>query len=167
VGAQRVAWRAVLADDVRRPFDDRGLDSDLLWAERRVALLWSAHRLADRHVVDRAELAGEAIATWPGTTAAEVAHWTGTDLAHHDWLPGPAVRDVMQFTGNVRLGQAIGFAPLSLLGDYLPTGVTAVATTGLSDSELHVVWSTTTTSPDVARFVRHAAEHAAELLVSA
>jgi DNA-binding transcriptional LysR family regulator len=138
-----------------------------LWTERRVALLSSVHRLAGRHVVDRTELAGEVIAIWPGTTAAETAHWTGTDLAHHDWLPGPEVRDVAQLTGNVRLGQTIGFAPLSLIGDHLPAGVVAVATTGLSDSELHVVWTTATISPDVARFVRHATEHAAELLVSA
>jgi DNA-binding transcriptional LysR family regulator len=148
---------------LRRPFEDRGLDSDLLWTEPRVTLLSAGHALASRTVLERAELAGETIATWPGTTAAETAHWSGTDLARHDWLPGPAIQDVAQLIGNVRLGQTIAFVHLSLLGGPPPDGIVALPTKGLSDSELHVAWAAATTSPDVARFVQHAAAHAPEL----
>lgn len=152
---------------LRHPFDDRGLDSDVLWTEPRVALLPAGHALASRTVIDRAELAGETIATWPDTTEAETAHWTGTDLAPHDWRPGPPLQDMSQLTANVRLARTIAFAPLSLVGDRPPAGVVAVPTQGLSDSRLHVAWASTATSPDVARFVRHAAAYAAEIWAAA
>jgi DNA-binding transcriptional LysR family regulator len=146
---------------LRHPFDDRGLDSDVLWTEPRVTLLSAGHALASRTVIDRAELAGETIAVWPGTTEAETAHWSGTDLNPYDWRPGPALQDMSQLTANVRLARTIAFAPLSLVGDSPPPGVVAMPTEGLSDSRLHVVWASTATSPDVARFVRHAAAYAA------
>jgi DNA-binding transcriptional LysR family regulator len=148
---------------LRHPFDDRGLDSDLLRTEPRATLLPAGHALASRLVLERAELAGETIVTWAGTTAAETAHWSGTDLARHTWLPGPAIQDVAQLLGHVRLGQTIAFAPLSMLSGSLPHGVVAVPTNGLSDSELHVAWAATTTSPDVARFVQHAVAHTPQL----
>jgi DNA-binding transcriptional LysR family regulator len=121
------------------------------------ALFVRLHRGVQMTAAGRVELAGETISTWPGTTAAEIAHWSGTDLTRHDWLPGPAIQDVAQLIGNVRLGQTIAFASLSLLGGPLPDGVAAVPTNGLSDSELHVAWAAATTSADVARFVQHAA----------
>jgi DNA-binding transcriptional LysR family regulator len=145
---------------LRHPFDDRGIDSDVLWTEPRVTLLSAGHVLASRTTIDRAELAGETIAVWPGTTEAETAHWTGTDLGPYDWRPGPALQDMSQLTANVRLARTIAFAPLSLVGDSPPPGVAAVPTEGLSDSRLHVAWASTATSPDVARFVRHAAAYA-------
>jgi hypothetical protein len=43
------------------------------------------------------------------TAAAETAYWTGTDLAHHDWLPGPVVHDAAQFVGTIRLGRGVAF----------------------------------------------------------
>ena len=163
--AQTDALRAGEVDVglLRHPFDGRGPDSDVLRSEPRVTLLPAAHALASRTVIDRAELAGETIATWPETTEAETAHWTGTDLAPHDWRPGPALQDINQLTANVRVARTIAFAPLSLVGDPLPPGVVAVPTRGLSDSRLHVAWASTATSPDVARFVRHAAAHAVEI----
>ena len=48
-----------------------------------------------RTVIDRAELAGETIATWPETTETETAHWTGAGLALHDWRPGPALQEAV------------------------------------------------------------------------
>ncbi|GAA5192561.1 LysR family transcriptional regulator [Rugosimonospora acidiphila] len=157
-------------DDVgllRRPFDDRGLDSELLWSEPRVTLLSVRHPLASRATINRAELAGEAIAVWAEASADETAHWAGTDLEHHHWLPGPPIQDLAQLTGNVRLARTIAFAPLSLLNEPLPAGIVAVPTHGLSDSQLHVAWPARATSPDIARFVRHAIAHASDLHSSA
>ncbi|GAB3580227.1 hypothetical protein GCM10027445_50210 [Amycolatopsis endophytica] len=109
-------------------------------------------------MVDRAEPAGEALPQWVDLTPAEAAYWTGTDLAHHDWRAGPTVRDAAQYAAAVRLGQAIGFVPRTLVPDLPPAGVSVVAVTGLSASEPRIAWPSNTTSPDVARFVRHATE---------
>ncbi|MDQ0378766.1 LysR family transcriptional regulator [Amycolatopsis thermophila] len=145
---------------LRTPFDDRGLDSDPVRSDERVALLPQSHPLAGRELIDRAELAGEAFPQWADVGPAETAYWTGTDLAHHDWRAGPIVRDAAQYTSAIRLGQAVGFVPITLLPELPLTGVSVVPVTGLSASELRIAWPSTTTSPDVARFVRHATEPA-------
>jgi DNA-binding transcriptional LysR family regulator len=143
---------------LRTPFDDRGLDHELVQADPRVALLPEAHPLAGREVIDRGELAGETFPVWPDHSPAEKAFWTGTDLAHHDWHPGPVVNDTAQYVGSIRLGQAIGFAARQHLSEHLPPGVRVVPVLGLSPSELRVAWPASATSCDVARFVRHATE---------
>ncbi|MCO5973694.1 LysR family transcriptional regulator [Actinoallomurus soli] len=171
--AAMVDWR-VQADQVRAgdteatllraPFDRRGLDSDLVRIDPRVALLPETHALAGREVIHRSELADEAFPVWPDLTPAETAFWTGTDLVHYAWRPGPVVHDGMQFVGSIRLGQAIGFIAGAHLPEQLPIGIRAVPVIGLTHSELHIAWATTETSPDVARFVRHATEQTMEAM---
>ncbi|NIH78167.1 LysR family transcriptional regulator [Amycolatopsis viridis] len=141
---------------LRVPFDARGLDSDPVRVDERVALLPAAHPLAGLDKIDRAELAGEAFPRWRDSSAAETAYWTGTDLVEYEWRPGPWVRNGAEYAGAVRLGQAVGFVPATMLPELPLTGVAVARVTGLSPSELHVVWAATATSRDVARFVRHA-----------
>jgi DNA-binding transcriptional LysR family regulator len=164
VGAQVGEVRAGAADVtlLRSPFDDRGLDSDLISTVPRVAVLPGSHRLAGRDVVHRSELAGETFPVWPDLPPSAMAFWTGTDLEHHDWRPGPVVHDAAQYTGSIRLGQAVGFMPRTHVPERPTDGTVVVPVVGLSASELRVAWASTATSPDVARFVRHTTEQATE-----
>jgi DNA-binding transcriptional LysR family regulator len=73
---------------LRRPFDRRGLDAEVLLAEPRVAVLPADHRLARRRRLRRADLAGEPMPRWAGLAdPATVAYWTGTDTPP---TPSPA-----------------------------------------------------------------------------
>lgn len=140
----------------RSPLDISGLDSDLVRSDPRVALLPAAHPLAARQSVDRAELDGETIPVWSGHTPEQTAHWTGTDLAPHAWTPGPVVSDAAQYTACIRLGDAVGFVPASLLSELVLTGISVVRVAGVSASELRIAWAESATSRDIASFVRHA-----------
>jgi hypothetical protein len=113
-------------------------------------------------VIHRSELAGEAFPVWPGLTPSETVYWTGTDLAYYDWWPGPSVRDAAQFAGSIRLGQAVGFIARPHLPESRPDGIAVVPVIELSHSELRIAWAASAVSPDVARFVRHATEHATD-----
>ncbi|GAA2819463.1 LysR substrate-binding domain-containing protein [Crossiella cryophila] len=159
--------RRVQADEVRAgeaevtllrfPADRRGLDAELLRSDPRVALVPESHPMAGRPVVQRTELAGEMFPVWPDLTPAETAFWMGTDLEDHPWRPGPAVQDGAQFVGSIRLGQAIGFIAAPHLPDVPRDGISVIpSVAGLSPSELWIAWAAKATSPDVARFVRHA-----------
>lgn len=67
---------------LRAPFDQRGLDTEVLLAEPRVVVLPSDHRLARRRRLSRADLAGEPMPRWAErVSAATAAYWTGTDTA--------------------------------------------------------------------------------------
>jgi DNA-binding transcriptional LysR family regulator len=142
---------------VRTPLDISGLDSDLVRSDPRVALLPEAHPLATRRIIERAELGGETFPVWSGHTPEQTAHWTGTDLARHPWKPGPTVSDAAQYAACIRLGDAVGFVPESLLPELVLTGISVVRVAGISASELQIAWSESATSRDVADFVRHAA----------
>lgn len=160
-----VDWR-VQADQVRAgeadvtlvpaPFDSRDLDSDLIRTDPRVAVLPDTHPLAGREAIHRSELAGESFPVWPHLTPDEMKYWLGTDLADYDWLPGPVVHDAAQFIGSIRLGQGVGFLAAAYVPEHLPAGIAVIPVVGLSPSQLRIAWATSATSPDVARFVRHA-----------
>jgi DNA-binding transcriptional LysR family regulator len=164
VSAQAPEVRAGEADVtlLRSPFDHRGMDSDLLQTDARVALLSESHPLAERDVIHRSELAGEAFPVWPDLTPAAMAFWTGTDIDDHEWRPGPVVHDTAQFSGSIRLGQAVGFMVRAHLPEQPTDGTVIVPVVGLSGSELRIAWAGAATSPDVARFVRYATEQAVE-----
>ena len=139
---------------VRAPFEQRGLDSELLRVDPRVLLVPAGHRLAGRESVDRRELTGESFPIWADSTPAETAWWAGADLADHGWRPGPVVQDGAQFLAAVRLGQAVAFLPEPMLEEAPLAGIAVVPVDDVSGSELHLAWAQDATSPEIARFVR-------------
>jgi DNA-binding transcriptional LysR family regulator len=141
---------------VRSPDDISGLDSDLVHSNPRVALLPSAHPLATRRMIERAELDGETIPVWSGHTPEQTAYWTATDLVRHGWKPGPTVSDAAQYAACIRLGDTVGFVAADLLPEMVLTGISVVQVADISASELRIAWSESATSRDIARFVRHA-----------
>ena len=146
---------------VRSPYDEHGLDSDVLLSEARVAALAQDHKLAAHARLRRADLAGEPVPHWPDATPAAAAYWTGRDQASLRLEPpprGPAVGDLAQLLAVVALGQAVAFLPESLAKAHHRAGVAYVPVTDLSPSVLAVVWPEGSRSPEIAAFVRAAAQ---------
>jgi DNA-binding transcriptional LysR family regulator len=176
-GDMTAAVRDGVADAaiLRAPFDSRGLDTEVLLAEPRVAALPADHRLAGRGEIRRADLAGEPMARWadPAGTAA-LAFWTGTDTEPDPGGParpdpgnrpdqaGPVVSDMNQLLDAVALGQAIAFVPASVASRHAVPDLTFVPVTDLSPSTVVAAWREGSRSPAIARFLRAAAEVAAE-----
>ena len=156
---------------LRAPFDQRGLDTEVLLTEPRVAVLPAGHRLAGRPELRRANLAGEPMPRWagPADPAAE-AYWTGADIPvparnrhDHDSEPprGPEINDISQLLDAVRLGNAVAYVPVSLADQHRSADLAFVPVSDLSSSEVVAAWPDTSRSRAVAGFVRAAVEVAA------
>ena len=176
-GDMTAAVRDGVADAaiLRAPFDSRGLDTEVLLAEPRVAALPADHRLAGRREIRRADLAGEPMPRWadPAATAA-LAFWTGTDTQPGPGVlaappdpgncpdqAGPLVSDMNQLLDAVALGQAIAFIPTSVASRHAVPDLAFVPVIDLSPSTVVAAWPEGSRSPAIARFLRTAAEVAA------
>jgi DNA-binding transcriptional LysR family regulator len=175
-GDMTAAVRDGVADAaiLRAPFDSRGLDTEVLLAEPRVAALPADHRLADRREIRRADLAGEPMARWadPAGTAA-LAFWTGTDTEPDPEAPAPPdpgnrpdqarplVSDMNQLLDAVALGQAVAFVPASVASRHALPELVFVPVTDLSPSTVVAAWPEGSRSPAIACFLRAATEVAA------
>jgi DNA-binding transcriptional LysR family regulator len=159
---------------LRAPFDSRGLDTEVLLAEPRVAALPAEHRLAGRSEIRRADLAGEPMPRWSDPAgAAALAFWTGTDTQPGPGAPappdpgngqdqaGPVVSDMNQLLDAVALGQAIAFIPASVATRHAVPDLAFVPVTDLSPSTVMAAWPEGSRSSAIARFLRTAAEVAA------
>jgi DNA-binding transcriptional LysR family regulator len=161
-GGPAAAIRAGAADAaiLRAPFDPRGLDTELLQTEPRVAVLPAGHRLAGRSELKRADLAGEPMPRWAGQPdPASAAHWTGTDTpgpAAPDHSHGPEINDVSQLLDAVTLGRAVAYVPISAAAQFRLAGLAVIPVSDLSPSQVMVAWPATSRSPAVAAFVRAA-----------
>ncbi|MEV7418012.1 LysR substrate-binding domain-containing protein [Streptomyces sp. NPDC089919] len=153
---------------LRSPFDGRGLDSETLVVEPRLAVLPAGHRLAGRDRLGPADLDGEPVPRWLGAdpTDADPDDPTGRDGADADaGRPGPApagtpggplVASVEQLLEVVALGQAVGFLALSTTERHRRPDLVYRPVTGLRPSAVVVAWPETSRSAAVAAFVRAA-----------
>jgi DNA-binding transcriptional LysR family regulator len=173
-GGPAAAVRAGAADIaiLRAPFDQRGLDTELLMTEPRVAVLPAGHRLAGRAELRRSDLVGEPMPHWAGQSApAAAAYWTGADAA----MPashsrgdapastpaGPEINDVSQLLDAVALGGAVAYVPVSVASQHRCADVAFIPVSDLSPGEVMAAWPDSSRSRAVAGFIRAAAEVAA------
>jgi len=138
--------------------DPQGLDSVVLTSSERVALVADSHPLADRRVVDRAELLPDPVVTWAGNTPAERSYWLGATADNErSVVAGPLVNDENKLLAHVRLGTAIAFVPRPHLEHSgLPSDVVALRVRGLTPARVRLVWAEHETSLSVARFAQYA-----------
>ena len=153
---------------LRAPFDQRGLDTELLLTEPRVAVLPSGHPLAGRLELCRADLAGEPMPRWAGQAdPVATAYWTGTDTPgptrdrHAETPPGPEINDISQLLDAVTLGNAVAYVPISVADQHRSADLVFVPVSDLRPSEVVAAWPDTSRSRAVAGFVRAAVEVAA------
>lgn len=166
-GGPAAAVRAGAADVavLHAPFDRRGLDTELLLVQQRVAVLPADHRLAQRHELSRADLAGERMPRWTGPSdAAAAACWTGTDNPAPP-ADGPRINDMNQLLDAVALGNVVAYVAASTARDHARDSLVFVPVTDLSPSELMVAWPSTSRSRVVADFVRTAVTLASAPLI--
>jgi DNA-binding transcriptional LysR family regulator len=180
-GGPAAALRGGAADVaiLRTPLDQRGLDTEVLLVEPRVAVLPADHRLAGRRRLRRADLAGEPMPRWAGQAdAATAAYWTGSDTPpapspavipaaavpcagagpRAETPEGPEISDMNQLLDAVALGQAVAYVPVSVARWHSCAELAFVPVSDLSPSEVVAAWPDTSRSRAVAGFVRAAAE---------
>ena len=175
-GGPAAAVRSGTADVavLRTPFDSRGLDTELLLIEPRVAVLPAGHPLAARPHLRRADLAGQAMPRWAGPAdPVAAAYWAGTDTpgpaeppataTDPGERPGPEINDISQLLDAVRLGGAVAYVPASVATQNPAADLAFVPVTDLSPSEVAAAWPAASRSRAVAAFVRAATEVAAEV----
>lgn len=152
-------------------FDARGLDSEPLTVEPRVAALPIGHRLATRTRLHCADLCGEPIPHWPGASRAERAYWAGQDHpgagAGEPGPAGPLVHDPAQLIEVVALGQAVALVPRSLAAQHPRADVAYRLVVDASPYTIAAVWPEHSRSPQIAGFVRAATELYADGAVAA
>src|SRR5271165_658541 len=175
-GGPAAAVRAGVADVaiLRAPFDQRGLDTELLLTEPRVAVLPADHPLAARPELRRADLAGQPMPRWAGQAdPAATAYWTGADTpsptrTQHDdryaeTPQGPEINDISQLLDAVTLGNAVAYVPISVADQHRSADLVFVPVIDLRPSEVVAAWPDTSRSRAIAGFVRAAVEVAANL----
>ena len=169
-GGPAAAVRGGAADVaiLRAPFDQRGLDTELLLTEPRVAVLPAGHPLAARPELRRADLAGQPMPRWAGQAdPAAHAYWTGADSPsptpdqHAETAPGPEINDISQLLDAVTLGNAVAYVPISVADQHRAADLVFVPVSDLRPSEVMAAWPDTSRSRAVAGFVRAAVEVAA------
>lgn len=152
-GEQAPALREGRADValLPAPFDDRGLDSEVLLTEPRVIALAAADPLAARPSLRLADLAGRVL---PDGTPAD------RDAGQTTGLP-PRRLDLAQIFNLVEVGGVVWFAPQSLARRHPRPDIAYRAVDDLSPSTLMLAWPAGSRSAEVAAFVRVAGEVAA------
>ena len=176
-GGPADAVRAGVADValLRAPFDQRGLDIEVLLVEPRVAVLPAGHRLASRQKLRRTDLAGELMPRWAGQTdPAAAAHWAGTDTPATASTttapvddraaprPVPTINDMNQLLDAVALSDAVAYLPQSIAEQHRRSGLVFRPVTDLSPSRILLAWPDTSRSHTIASLVDTATQVAAD-----
>jgi DNA-binding transcriptional LysR family regulator len=144
-------------------FDPRGLDTEPLTTEQRVAVLPADHSLANKAELRRADLAGHPVPHWPGTTPAEHAYWSGLDPTTPSsgdstttGPPGPTVRDPSQLLEVVALGQAVALIPHSLATANPRPDIAVRSVVDATPYTISITWAEGARTPHLAQFIRTA-----------
>lgn len=131
---------------VYEPFDDRGLDCDIVAVERNVAALAADNPLAERTDLTLADL---------GLPVLE----PGGPARYHRFV-GPAgprrTSDLPQRLTLVELGELITLLPESVIDRYPRQGAVYVPVVDAPQATLMIAWPSTSRSRTVAAFVRAA-----------
>ncbi|WP_131739978.1 LysR family transcriptional regulator [Actinomadura roseirufa] len=138
-------------------FDGRGLDTELLATEPRVAALAPAHRLAARDVLDIADLAGEPAPRWSPPGVVDRDYWLGNPDRPGD---GPVVRDTAQLLEVVALSRAVALVPASLAERNVRPDVTYRPVRDAAPYRTLALWQEGSRSPSIAWFVKAALDGA-------
>jgi DNA-binding transcriptional LysR family regulator len=138
-------------------FDGRGLDTELLAAEPRVAALPSGHGLAERDVLGTADLVDEPAPRWGAPAVVDRGYWLGNPDRPAD---GPVVRDTAELLEVVALGQAVALVPASLAARNVRPDVAYRPVRDAAPYQTLVLWPAGSRSPGIAWFVKAALEGA-------
>jgi len=143
-------------------FDHRGLDTEPLRVEPRVAALPAGHRLARRPTLRCEDLYGEPTPQWPRATPAERAYWSGRDgplqpgvdrQPEQSGPSGPTVADPSQLIEVIALGQAVALIPQSLAESNRRNDVAYLPVVDASPYVIVAAWPEGSRSAHIARFV--------------
>ncbi|MDT0306502.1 LysR family transcriptional regulator [Streptomyces sp. DSM 44917] len=154
------------------PFDARGLETELLLSEERVAALSAEHPLAGRASLSRADLAGEPIARWPESTPAERLYWAGGSddpfraddafRAADVEVLGPEVSDSAELLDVIGLGQAVAVVPAHTARQYPRPDIRYVPVPDAAPTITAIGWRAGRRDPVLGAFLRAARLVAAE-----
>ncbi|MCK2241730.1 MULTISPECIES: LysR family transcriptional regulator [unclassified Crossiella] len=136
----------------------RGLDTEPLHTEPRVAALPASHPLAQRATLTTADLATEPAPRWRDSATIDRDYWLGNPDRPVD---GPLVRDSAQLLEVIALGQAVALVPASLAARNVRPDVIYRPVLDAAPYRTLLLWPEGSRSPWVARFVRTALELAA------
>ncbi|GAA1614572.1 MULTISPECIES: LysR family transcriptional regulator [Kribbella] len=141
---------------VSRPFDDAGLETEMLYAEPRVAALPAGHELAGRDVLLADDLAGIPAPRWNRANVAERNYWSARP---DDPVDGPVVQDSSQLLEVVAFGQAVALVPRSMAERNVRPDVVYRPVADVEPYRMLVVWPAGSRSADLARFVEAAVRY--------
>jgi DNA-binding transcriptional LysR family regulator len=144
---------------VSLPFDPRGLECEALYTEPRVAALPAGHELAEREVLEVADLIGFPAPRWNGASDGDYNYWSAEPKAPID---GPVVHDTSQLLEVIAFGQAIALVPRSMALRNIRPEVVYRPVVGAEPYEMLVVWPAGSRSPEIAQFVAAAVRHSTE-----
>lgn len=147
-------------------FDRRGLESEPLASEPRVAALPADHALARHARLRCRDLQGEPTPRWPGATSAEQAYWSGRDpttleresSAAAEETTGPLVRDASQLIEVVALGQAVALIPQTLAEANPRPDVAYRPVIDATPYTVSIAWNEGSRAAHLANFVRVATD---------
>ncbi|BCY05219.1 LysR family transcriptional regulator [Actinoplanes sp. L3-i22] len=144
-GEQVTAMRAGRADValMPRPFDERGLDTEPLLTEPRVAALAANDPLAAHTELGLADFAGRALPN-------------GAPADREDTVGAPPGRqlDLSQIFNLIEIGTMVLFVPVSVTHRHQRPTIAYRPVRDLAPSTLMVAWPQDSRSPAVAAFVR-------------
>jgi DNA-binding transcriptional LysR family regulator len=142
---------------VRLPADQRGLHSQPLLTEPRVAVLPGDHRLAGKSAVSIADLAGEHLLQDPGA----VPEWRdiAVEMRSRHRRTAPVFRTVEEKLEHVAAGHGIVLLPLSTAVFYTRPGVSYTQVSDIPPNQVCLAWDADRRSRLIQDFVAIAADH--------